>query len=120
MAWPSQANTGLVGTEERPNLIPIHFTRGLRACRRCRLIKQEEQWYRNGCENCKSFSTMDRGAVMEHTTQHFEGFISLADPGDSWVAKWNHLKKCLPGCYAFRVVGEEGGPQEEPDEYEED
>lgn len=44
-------------------------------------------------------------SVQECTSQVFEGQISLADPAQSWVAKWQRLDGYVPGVYAVKVVG---------------
>lgn len=42
---------------------------------------------------------------MECTSQVFEGLITLADPGTSWVARWQRLDGYVPGTYAVKVQG---------------
>ena len=65
---------------------------------------------------------MDMSTILglqESTTPHFVGMISLMEPTESWVAKWNQLSKCslfisnfifigraVPGCYCIDAVGE--------------
>lgn len=44
-------------------------------------------------------------AVQELTSQVFEGLITLGDPQNSWVAKWQRLTQYVPGVYAVKVVG---------------
>ena len=43
--------------------------------------------------------------VKECTSQVFEGLIYLANPKESWVARWQRLDKYVPGMYATKVVG---------------
>ena len=43
--------------------------------------------------------------VKEVTSQVFEGLIHLANPKESWVARWQRLDKYVPGMYATKVVG---------------
>ena len=44
-------------------------------------------------------------SVQECTSQVFEGLITLADPSQSWVAKWQRLDGYVSGVYAVKVVG---------------
>ena len=93
----------------------------LRACLKCKLVKTENQFLKNGCDNCAI--NMENGGFEEYTTGNFSGLISLLEPSHSWVAKWNHLCNiyiCIatikfvfilgtlvPGCYAVTVFGGE-------------
>lgn len=45
-------------------------------------------------------------AVVECTSQVFEGVITIANPTTSWVAKWQRLDKFVPGVYAAKVIGQ--------------
>ena len=58
---------------------------------------QEAQWTRlhERCPNC------DRGTER---TQDFVGMISTMMPRESWVAKWNEIRTCVPGVYAINVT----------------
>ena len=76
----------------------------LRACVRCLLIKSEQQWHREGCENCEDLEIKgDLEKVLTYTTPNFEGILSLIEPRVSWTARWNHLREKIPGCYAISV-----------------
>lgn len=44
-------------------------------------------------------------AIIDCTSQVFEGLISLADPSRSWVAKWQRLDGYVKGVYATKVNG---------------
>merc|ERR1712061_51423 len=79
----------------------------LRACLVCSLLKIFEQFECNGCENCESFLHMagNRDRVYELTSANYSGLISLIQPTDSWVGRWQSLKHCRPGCYAISVTG---------------
>lgn len=44
-------------------------------------------------------------AIIDCTSQVFEGLISLADPSRSWVAKWQRLDGYVKGVYATKVSG---------------
>lgn len=44
-------------------------------------------------------------AIIDCTSQVFEGIISLADPSKSWVAKWQRLDGYVKGVYATKVSG---------------
>ncbi len=45
-------------------------------------------------------------AIIDCTSQVFEGLISLADPSRSWVAKWQRLDGYVKGVYATKVSGQ--------------
>ncbi|CAI2386144.1 unnamed protein product [Moneuplotes crassus] len=78
---------------------PPSSMRKLRACLICSLIKTEEQFYQEGCDNCATaFDGVDGG-----TTPNFSGMISMMDPDSSWVARYKRLQKLVPGCYAVDV-----------------
>jgi transcription elongation factor SPT4 len=73
---------------------PIPSTlRDLRACKICCLIKTYDQFIRGGCDNCDYFLHMKNNAdkVFDCTSANFDGMISLMDPTDSWVAKWQRI-----------------------------
>lgn len=88
-------------TRYDPKLVPTE-DKHLAACCQCRLILNERQWTKldGACPNCKSSHT--------ELTVDFVGMVSLIQPTHSWVAKWNDLKKRVPGVYAISV----GGPVE--------
>ena len=44
-------------------------------------------------------------AIIDCTSQVFEGLIALADPSKSWVAKWQRLDGYVKGVYATKVSG---------------
>lgn len=44
-------------------------------------------------------------AILDCTSQVFEGLITLADPSKSWVAKWQRLDGYVRGVYATKVSG---------------
>ena len=42
-------------------------------------------------------------------TPRTQGMVAVIDPATSWSAKWQHLRKSAPGCYALSVeVGAQG------------
>ena len=66
-----------------------------------------QKFNRDGCPNCEEYLSL-RGnpeAIAECTSQVFEGLITLADPGTSWVARWQRLDGYVPGTYAVKVQG---------------
>ncbi|CAM9165292.1 unnamed protein product [Choristocarpus tenellus] len=98
--------------------------KGLRACKRCSLVKSNDQaslqiyqlqcfrsidyqFVNTGCENC-DFLEMesDQTRVQECTTTYFSGLMSMIEPDSSWVAKWQRINGCRPGMYAIEVIGE--------------
>ena len=52
---------------------PAEFTRNLRCCVTCRLVKTLDQFYEQGCENC-GFLEMaeDRERIEDCTTTEFQ------------------------------------------------
>jgi transcription elongation factor SPT4 len=67
-----------------------------------------QRFFREGCPNCEEFlhlqGSMD--AIIDCTSQVFEGLITLADPSKSWVAKWQRLDSYVRGVYATKVSGQ--------------
>lgn len=61
-----------------------------------------------GCPNCDEFLHLQGSAEQIEicTSQVFEGLITLANPGKSWVAKWQRLDKYHAGVYAVKVSGQ--------------
>ena len=67
----------------------------------------QQRFLRKGCPNCEPVLDLTNhgDSVSECTSQVFEGLITLADPSQSWVAKWQRLDKYVGGVYAVKVVG---------------
>ena len=81
--------------------------RTIRACKRCGLLKTQEQFYDEGCENCPFLNMADSmERVNACTTAFFEGQAAIMDPRDSWAAKWIRVDNYLPGVYAIQVTGQ--------------
>ncbi|GMH78571.1 hypothetical protein TrVE_jg1841 [Triparma verrucosa] len=79
---------------------------GMRACKRCGLIKTFQQFYDIGCENCPFLEMEeDQTRVTDCTSGYYGGITSIIDPNESWMAKWLGLRKALPGCYAMTITG---------------
>lgn len=79
-----------------------------RACMLCGIIQTQRKFLSEGCPNCEellNFSNDETDVVMECTLPSFEGIVSLADSGQSWVAKWLRIDKFVPGLYAVKVSG---------------
>ncbi|KAA6412010.1 MAG: transcription elongation factor spt-4 [Lasallia pustulata] len=89
------------------NFVASNQTRSLRACMVCSIVQTQQRFIRDGCPNCETFLDLTNHAdsVQECTSQVFEGLITLADPGQSWVAKWQRLDGYVAGVYAVKVVG---------------
>ncbi|RMZ17652.1 hypothetical protein D0860_00262 [Hortaea werneckii] len=95
--------------------------RSLRACMICSIVQPQAKFSREGCPNCEEFLELRHNgdAIAEATSSVFEGLITLADPENSWVAKWQRLQGYAPGTYAVKVVGvsaKKGGPWNTDDE----
>ncbi|XP_075251387.1 transcription elongation factor SPT4-A-like [Convolutriloba macropyga] len=84
-----------------------HEIRKLRACLLCSLIKSEDQFEMDGCDNCDEFLHMRNNIenVHDFTSSSFEGMIALMSPEESWVGKWQRVDKCVQGMYAISVAG---------------
>lgn len=71
------------------------------------MVKSLDQFEQHGCDNCERYLSMkdDRETAIQATTAKFDGMISLMNPGESWVAKWQRIRHCVPGIYAIGVYG---------------
>ncbi|KAK0273282.1 transcription elongation factor spt4 [Friedmanniomyces endolithicus] len=81
--------------------------RTLRACMICSIVLPQSKFNREGCPNCETFLEL-RGnldGIQEATSQVYEGLVTVTDPSQSWVAKWQRLQDYAPGTYAIKVVG---------------
>ncbi|RMY17192.1 hypothetical protein D0867_06207 [Hortaea werneckii] len=87
--------------------LPKMSLRSLRACMICSIVQPQAKFSREGCPNCEEFLELRHNgdAIAEATSSVFEGLITLADPENSWVAKWQRLQGYAPGTYAVKVVG---------------
>eukprot|EP00879_Flechtneria_rotunda_P018410 GHRR01019312.1.p2 GENE.GHRR01019312.1~~GHRR01019312.1.p2 ORF type:complete len:134 (+),score=36.70 GHRR01019312.1:1776-2177(+) len=101
---PSLAEAGqqLVGREGDF----AHLNKQLRACFVCKLTKATPQWLDTGCDNCRWMDTADMESLDLCTTTNFSGLMTLMEPPSSWVAKWTHTAKFVPGCYALTINDE--------------
>lgn len=50
--------------------------------------------------DCYSLSNLNNIAFRRLPLQ---GISAIVDPSTSWVSKWLHHRKHVPGCYALRV-----------------
>ncbi|MCJ1339396.1 Transcription elongation factor SPT4 [Bachmanniomyces sp. S44760] len=89
------------------NFVAPSQVRSLRACMVCSVVQTQARFIREGCPNCESFLDLlnHPDTVQECTSQKFDGLITLADPTQSWVAKWQRLDGYVPGVYAVKVDG---------------
>jgi transcription elongation factor SPT4 len=86
----------------------------IRACKRCGLLKSQEQFYEDGCENCVFLGMADNmERVNRCTTAFYDGHVAVTDPTESWAAKWIRVDNFLPGVYAITVTGQLDGEIEE-------
>jgi transcription elongation factor SPT4 len=71
------------------------------------LKSMHQRFLKTGCPNCEEFLqlTGSMDAIVDCTSQVFEGLITLAEPKKSWVAKWQRLDGCVRGVYATKVSG---------------
>ncbi|KAI0124225.1 Spt4/RpoE2 zinc finger-domain-containing protein [Xylariales sp. AK1849] len=82
--------------------------RYLRACMVCSIVMTQTRFKTEGCPNCEEFLHLkgDTEAIDSCTSQVFEGLITLADPAESWVARWQRLDQYVKGVYAIKVSGQ--------------
>jgi transcription elongation factor SPT4 len=75
-----------------------------RACLLCSLVKSEQQFIEDGCDNCDQVLDLkgDPDKVKACTSANFDGVLGLIKPG-GWVSKWQRIDKFTPGVYAIRV-----------------
>ena len=81
--------------------------KGLRACMCCGIVKTFEQFIEQGCENCAILELEGNSERCNQcTTAFFEGQVAVADPQESWTAKWLRVDRFLPGVYAISITGQ--------------
>ncbi|CAG8534494.1 7436_t:CDS:2 [Acaulospora morrowiae] len=92
-------------------------TRQLRACLVCSIVKNAEQFKREGCDNCDHFLQLKNHPekVSECTSSTFDGYILLAQwfflkPTllpllESWAAQYKKIDQYVTGIYAVGVTG---------------
>ncbi|RDL35065.1 Transcription elongation factor SPT4 [Venustampulla echinocandica] len=92
------------------NYVASGQQRNLRACMVCSIVMTQTRFLREGCPNCDEFLHIQgsQDALLDCTSQVFEGLIALADPSKSWVAKWQRLDNYVKGVYATKVSGQLG------------
>ncbi|KAI9898236.1 hypothetical protein N3K66_006596 [Trichothecium roseum] len=90
------------------NVITPGQMRYLRACMVCSIVQTASRFRDQGCPNCEEFLRLqgNQENIESCTSQVFEGVITLADPGRSWVAKWQRLDGYVGGMYAIKVSGQ--------------
>ncbi|CAC9544886.1 conserved hypothetical protein [Leishmania infantum JPCM5] len=102
---------------EAPPQLPLSDGRCY-ACRRCRRILSEVQWYATGCVECSAtMGVPDRDSLLDFATPHFHNFIGLIAPGQSWVARLI-MKSREPTNGIFAETLSDDEPEDEEDEME--
>lgn len=97
---------GQVQVEELANASVPNSVKGIRACKRCGILKTTQQFMEQGCENCPFLNLADDIVqVNKCTTAFYEGHTAVMDPRESWAAKWIRVDAYLPGVYAIQVTG---------------
>eukprot|EP00053_Salpingoeca_punica_P025010 m.15547 g.15547 ORF g.15547 m.15547 type:complete len:119 (-) comp7402_c0_seq2:234-590(-) len=81
--------------------------RNQRACLLCSLVKTQEQFLQDGCDNCEHHLHLqgDLDRVYECTSVDFFGIVAMMDRDKTWVGRWQRTDKFKPGCYALTVHG---------------
>lgn len=100
--------------EEPPPQLPVEG-RGYLACRNCRRILNETQWYSEGCIEC-STGPISRGEIMEYATPKFTNFFGIVAPDQSWVSRLIGKRKCPNGIFAEILSDEEIEDDESADD----
>ncbi|KAG5492658.1 hypothetical protein JKF63_01237 [Porcisia hertigi] len=104
---------------EAPPQLPLTDGRYY-ACRRCRRILSESQWYAAGCVECSAtMGIPDRDSLLDFATPHFHNFIGLIAPGQSWIARLI-MKSREPTNGVFAEMLSDDEPEDEEDEVEPD
>eukprot|EP00796_Vickermania_ingenoplastis_P005297 gene5297-3800_t len=107
---------------EAPPQLPVDG-KGYFACRSCRRVLNEVQWYAEGCLEC-STGPVSRGDLMEYATAKFTNFIGLVAPEQSWVGRFigkslgaqeRERSAYLGGIYAEKLSDEDEWDDEEGD-----
>jgi len=99
----------LGGAEEKAPIVPAG-TKRLRACLVSKLIKTEQQFVDEGCENVPELPMRgERETVLECTTTDFDGMVALMDPAKSWVGKWQGISARTAHAGGTRRAGTGAG-----------
>lgn len=87
--------------------LPKEYGKNLRACWCCSLVKTQDQFSYDGCDNCP-FLKMEEDVdnVRECTSPNFNGLAAVVEPTTSWAAKWQHITKKAAGVYALNIQGD--------------
>lgn len=85
-----------------PEFVCLDQMQKLRACFRCHLVKTQNQFRDNGCENCPFFKS-HRFTYLDYTSANFESLISIIDPQSSWVALHLGVQYFIPGTYCRKI-----------------
>ena len=88
-----------------PEYVVLDGLKKLRACFVCHLIKTENQFRKEGCDNCLYFKHINH-SYPDYTSPNFEGLVSVIDPEISWVARHLNVHRLLPGTYCLRIKDE--------------
>lgn len=87
------------------------------ACRRCRRVLSETQWFTAGCVDCSAtMGVPDRDNLLDFATPHFHNFIGLIAPGQSWVARLIMKSRAQTnGIFAENLSDDESAEADEED-----
>ncbi|EGF76881.1 hypothetical protein BATDEDRAFT_92161 [Batrachochytrium dendrobatidis JAM81] len=82
--------------------------RKLRACLLCSLLKTQQRFKMEGCDNCEEVLLFKNNTerMLECTSANYDGVIAQMKPEVSWVARWQRVDKFSKGLYAIRVGGQ--------------
>lgn len=83
----------------------VNTNRKLRACLNCSIIQSTQEFRESGCPNCPFLNINKDRNLAYATSPSFKGTIALANPKQSWVAKWQRINSYKPGVYAMVVDG---------------
>ena len=85
-------------TDMKIQMLP-HELRRLRACLLCSLIKTQDQFEMEGCDNCDEFLHLRSNAenVNDFTSSNFDGIVALMSPEVSYIVE-SVKTKCVICC----------------------
>eukprot|EP01100_Stratorugosa_tubuloviscum_P005626 TRINITY_DN2508_c0_g1_i1.p1 TRINITY_DN2508_c0_g1~~TRINITY_DN2508_c0_g1_i1.p1 ORF type:complete len:102 (-),score=44.43 TRINITY_DN2508_c0_g1_i1:58-363(-) len=83
---------------------PTPNDKDLRACKRCKLVKSNSEFLKNGCDNCDENIKKSKDDIKKQTTKDFHGVIAVLNFEQSWVLNALRIKPTyVKGLYAMDI-----------------